>query len=286
MPRTDGHHAPHTDTMNRIGVAPANWPRPTVHLDLRACALFLAILGAGLAVWGAVVRAGLVSPLVPSPGEVWAATVAALRDPFYVRGTNSVGIGWHLLASLRRVLIGCGLAALVAIPLGFLLGASRTLSRAVDPFVQVLRPVSPLAWLPIGLAVLKDSQHTAVFVIFMAAVWPMLLNTILGVRAVPAAYVALARTVEAGRLTIARRILLPAALPSILTGVRLSLGMSWLVIVAAEMLIGGRGIGYFIWNNWNNLDVAAIVVAILVVGATGLVLDRAVRQLERLVAYD
>ena len=263
-----------------------SWPRPTLPVDVRALATFLAILAVALTIWDVVVRAGLVSALVPAPSTVLTETIAALRDPFYVRGTNSVGIGWHLLASLRRVVLGCGLAAAVAIPLGFLIGTSRTLARAVDPFLQVLRPVSPLAWLPIGLALLQDSQHTAVFVIFMAAVWPTLLNTILGVRTVPAPYVALAHTLEAGRLTVAWRVLLPAALPSILTGIRLSLGMGWLVIVAAEMLIGGRGIGYFIWNKWNNLDVAAIGVAILVVGAVGLLLDHAVRQLERLVTYD
>lgn len=271
--------------VNRL-VRPATWPRPVSQVDGRALATFLVLLAVGLTVWDVAVRAQLVSSLIPAPGTVLSETAVALRHPFYVRGPNSVGIGWHLLASLTRVLLGCGLAAAVAVPLGFLIGTSRTLARAVDPFLQVLRPVSPLAWLPIGLALLQDSQHTAIFVIFMAALWPTLLNTILGVRAVPPAYVALARTLEAGRLTIARRVLLPAALPSILTGVRLSLGMGWLVIVAAEMLIGGRGIGYFIWNKWNNLDVAGIGVAILLIGLVGLVLDRALQQFERLVAYD
>ncbi len=263
--------------------------RPPGHprwFDPRSLALFLVVGGSALLVWEFAVRAELVSSLVPSPGSVWVEAVAALQDPFYVHGTNSVGIGWHLLASLTRVLIGCGLAALVAIPLGFLLASAPALGRAVDPFVQVLRPVSPLAWLPIGLAVLRDSQQTAIFVIFMAAVWPILLNTILGVRGVPETYLALGRTVDAGRLTVARRIVLPAALPSIVTGVRISLGMGWLVIVAAEMLVGGRGIGTFIWNNWNNLDVASIGVAILVVGAVGFLLDHALRQLERLATYD
>jgi nitrate/nitrite transport system permease protein len=253
--------------------------------DLRPLVLFVAIGATGLVLWELAVRAQLVSALVPPPGRMWEEAVSALRDPFYVRGTNSVGIGWHLLASLSRVLVGCGLAALVAVPLGFLLGSLPTLGRAVDPFVQLLRPVSPLAWLPIGLAILRDSQRTAIFVIFMAAVWPMLLNTILGVRTVPPEYLALGRTVEAGPFTVARRVVLPAALPSILTGVRLSLGMGWLVIVAAEMLVGGRGIGYYIWNNWNNLDVAAIGVTIVVVGAVGLLLDHGLRQLERLVTH-
>jgi nitrate/nitrite transport system permease protein len=269
----------------RLAPAPT-WPHPVLDVDGRAMATFLAILTAGLTVWEVAVRAQLVSALIPAPGTVLGETVAALRDPFYVRGTNSVGIGWHLLASLRRVLLGCGLAAGIAIPLGVLIGTSPMLARAVDPFVQVLRPVSPLAWLPIGLALLQNAQHTAIFVIVMAALWPTLLNTILGVRAVPMAYIALAHTLEASPLTIARRVLLPAALPSVLTGIRLSLGMGWLVIVAAEMLIGGRGIGYYIWNKWNNLDVAGIGVAILLIGLVGFILDRAVRQLERLVGYD
>src|SRR5438067_2504136 len=211
--------------MNETAAPPSAWSRFGPRPDLRALAAFLAVLAGALLAWDVAVRAELVSPLVPSPGKVWDEAVAALGDPFYLRGTNSVGIGWHLLASLGRVLLGCGLAALVAVPLGFLLGASSTLGRALDPFVQVLRPVSPLAWLPIGLAVLQDTERTAIFVIAMAAVWPMLLNTILGVRSVAASYLALARPVAAGRLTVARRILLPAALPSILTGVRLSLGM-------------------------------------------------------------
>jgi nitrate/nitrite transport system permease protein len=255
-------------------------------LGPRSLALFLVVAGSLLVIWELAVRAQLVSVLIPPPSRVWEEAATILRSPFYVRSTNSVGIAWHLLASLARVLIGCGLAALVAVPLGLLFGSSTTLRRAVDPFVQLLRPVSPLAWLPIGLAIFRNSQRTAIFVIFMAAIWPMLLNTILGVRSVPETYLALGRTLEASPFRVARRIILPAALPSILTGVRLSLGMGWLVIVAAEMLVGGRGIGYFIWNNWNNLDVAAIGVAIVMVGAVGLLLDNVVRQLERLVTYD
>lgn len=280
----------HQGTRHReAGRNPAAWAHssgPAAFPTLRSLAMFLAITGGLLVVWDLAVRAGFVSTLVPSPGSVGKEVVAALRDPFYVSGTNSVGIGWHLLASLTRVLIGCGLATLVAVPLGFLFASWPTLGRAVDPILQLLRPVSPLAWLPIGLAIFRDSQHTAIFVIFVAAVWPILLNTILGVRTVPETYLALGRTIGASRRTVGLRIMLPAALPSILTGVRLALGMGWLVIVAAEMLVGGRGIGTFIWNNWNNLDVAAICVAILVVGAIGLLLDRGVRQLERLVTHD
>jgi nitrate/nitrite transport system permease protein len=158
-------------------------------------------------------------------------------------------------------------------------------AKAVDPFVQVLKPVSPLAWLPIGLALLKDSEMTSIFVIFMSALWPVLLNTITGVRSVPPQYLALAQTLEARRSTVVRKVLFPAALPNIVTGLRLSLGISWLVIVAAEMLIGGRGIGHFLWNEWNNLNVASIIVAILMIGFVGLILDQGLRRLEGLFRY-
>lgn len=261
------------------------WPAPRRE-DALALLGFVVLVALGVSIWDVVVRADLVSPLVPAPGNVANETLAALRDPFYVRGTNSVGIGWHLLASLWRVLIGCALAAVVAIPLGFLIGNSETVAKMLDPFVHVLRPVSPLAWLPIGLALLRDSQHTAIFIIFMSSLWPMLLTTALGVRTVPKPYRALARTLQAGSFTTARRVLLPAALPSIFTGVRLSLGTGWLVIVAAEMLIGGRGIGYYIWNKWNNLDIAGIAVAIVLIGLTGLLLDRGLHWLEGRMSYD
>jgi nitrate/nitrite transport system permease protein len=254
-------------------------------LDLRALGLFAAILATWLVVWELLVRNGIVGVLTPSPGQVLHRLIQVLEDPFFRHGVNDVGIGWQVLASLRRVLIGFSLAVAVAVPLGFAVGSSRTLSKAVDPFVQVLKPVSPLAWLPIGLALLKDSELTSIFVIFMSSLWPVLLNTILGVRTVPPQYVDLARTLEARRSTVVRRILFPAALPSIVTGLRLSLGIAWLVIVAAEMLIGGRGIGHFVWNEWNNLNVASIVVAILVIGLVGLVLDRLLRRLEGLFRY-
>lgn len=252
---------------------------------VRAFALFVAILVAWLVVWELLVRNGVVGVLTPSPGKVLDRLIDVFSDPFFRRGINDVGIGWQLLASLRRVMIGFTLAATIAVPVGFAIGSSPTLAKAVDPFVQVLKPVSPLAWLPIGLALLKDSELTSIFVIFMSSLWPVLLNTIMGVRSVPPQYLALARTLEAKRSTVVRKILLPGALPSVVTGLRLSLGIAWLVIVAAEMLIGGRGIGYFVWNEWNNLNVASIIVAILAIGAVGLLLDRALRRLEGLFHY-
>jgi nitrate/nitrite transport system permease protein len=258
----------------------AAWP-----VGVRAVALALVLLAVGLGVWELLVRAQVLLPIMPAPSKVLARALAMLSDPFYVAGTNDVGIGWQLLSSLRRVATGFALAALVAVPLGFVIGMSAVAAKAVDPFVQVLRPVSPLAWLPMGLAVLQDSERTAVFVIFISAMWPIVLNTIFGVRQVPRTYVDIARIYNASAWTIIRRVLLPGALPSILTGLRISLGIAWLVIVAAEMLIGGRGIGYFVWNEWNNLDIASIIVCIGVIGAVGLGLDRLFGLLERAVAY-
>ena len=252
--------------------------------NLRAALLFVALLGTGLGLWELLVRSGALSPLAPSVGAVAIRAVEVLGNPFAVDG-STVGIGWDLVGSLQRVALGFGAAVVVGVPLGFAVGVSRTVWKAVDPFVQVLKPVSPLAWLPIGLALLQNSQGTALFVIFVSALWPIVLNTALGVRGVPETYLALAHTVEASRLTIARRVLLPAALPSVVTGLRLSLGIAWVVIVAAEMLMGGQGIGYFVWNEWNNLNVASIVVAILVIGLVGLGLDRALGLLERTVRH-
>ena len=239
-----------------------------------------------LGVWEAAVRVGLTSELLPPPTEVLSKLIAALSNPFYVAGANDAGVGVQIATSLLRVLAGFSLAMVVALPIGFFVGTSPVLSKAVDPFVQVLRPVSPLAWLPIGLALLRDSEWTAIFVIFISALWPMLLSTIAATSSVPRTYLEVARTLQAGRWRTIRRVILPAALPNILTGLRLSMGIAWLVIIAAEMLIGGRGIGYFIWNQWNNLDIANIFVGILIVGAIGLVLDKVFRLLERRWSYD
>jgi len=260
-------------------------PSSRRRVNLRALGLFAVIVVVWLVAWDLLVRNEIVSVLTPSPSQVLDRFVEVVADPFFREGVNNVGIGWQVLASLQRVLIGFSLAVVVAVPLGFAIGRSEVLSRAVDPFVQILKPVSPLAWLPIGLALLRDAEATSVFVIFISSLWPILLNTILGVRSVPPQYLALARTLEAKRSTVARKILLPAALPSVVTGLRVSLGVAWLVIVAAEMLIGGRGIGHFVWNEWNNLNVSSIVVAILIIGMVGFVLDRLLRRIEGLFHY-
>ena len=236
------------------------------------------------ALLGAAAQQGGQTPF-PMPSEIGARLWHLLRDPFYVRGPNDQGIGVQLAYSLARVGAGFGLAALVAIPLGFLIGMSPLLNAALNPFIQVLRPVSPLAWMPLALYTIKDSSVSSIFVIFICSVWPMLLNTAFGVATVRREWLNVARTLEAGRMRTAWRVILPAAAPTILTGMRISIGIAWLVIVAAEMLVGGTGIGYWVWNQWNNLSLADIVIAILLIGVVGLVLDRLLGALARAVAW-
>ena len=251
-----------------------------------AVVLGLALLAAFLGLWQLAASPGWLSDIAPTPSGTFTRGVEILSDPFYRDGPASVGIFWHLLASLRRVLTGFLIALAIAIPLGFWLGTSTTVRRAVDPHVQILRPISPLAWLPLGLALLRDAENTAVFVIVLSALWPMLLNTIQAVRDIQPTYLNLAATLGASRWQRLRYIMAPAALPGIITGMRLSLSTSWLVIVAAEMLVGGRGVGFFVWNMWNRLDVNAIVVAIILIGLTGLILDHLVASLQKVVRYD
>lgn len=233
---------------------------------------------------GAAAAAGGQSAM-PRPSEIGARLVQLLADPFYVRGTNDQGIGIQLGYSLARVTIGFALAALVAIPLGFLIGMSRVLHAALNPIIQVLRPVSPLAWMPLALYTIKDSGISAIFVIFICAIWPMLLNTAFGVASVRREWLNVARTLQAGRWRTAWTVILPAAAPTIMTGARISVGIAWLVIVAAEMLVGGTGIGYFVWNQWNNLSIADIIVAILLIGLVGTALDQALGAAARLIAW-
>lgn len=221
----------------------------------------------------------------PSPLDVGAKLVEHLSDPFYDRGANDKGIGIQLAWSVSRVALGFGLAALVAIPLGFLIGMSRLFFQALDPFIQVLKPISPLAWMPLALFTLKDSNVSAVFVIFICSIWPMLINTAFGVASVRKEWVEVSRTLEVSPLRKAFFVILPAAAPTIMTGMRISIGIAWLVIVAAEMLVGGTGIGYFVWNEWNNLSIANILVAVLMIGVIGMLLDLCFARLQRAVTY-
>ncbi|MBM3644060.1 MAG: nitrate ABC transporter permease [Alphaproteobacteria bacterium] len=233
---------------------------------------------------GQAAATGSKTPM-PTPADIGVALWKHLSDPFYVRGTNDKGIGIQLAWSIGRVLAGYLLAAAVAIPLGFLIGMSPLVYRALDPFIQVLKPVSPLAWMPLALYTIKDSQISSIFVIFICSIWPMLINTAFGVASVRREWLNVARTLEVGPFRKAFRVILPAAAPTIMTGMRISIGIAWLVIVAAEMLVGGTGIGYFVWNEWNNLSIANIVSAILLIGLVGLVLDQMLARIARLVTY-
>ncbi|ERS55130.1 MULTISPECIES: ABC transporter permease [Corynebacterium] len=252
----------------------------------KAMGLGIALFIAFIAIWQAVAAAGWLSDIAPTPARTWDRAVEILSDPFYRDGPASVGIFWHMVASLRRVLIGFAIAMVIAIPLGFWLGSSATFRRATDPFVQILRPVSPLAWLPLGLALLRDAENTAVFVIILSALWPTLLNTIEAVRGIHPTYKNLAATLGTNRMQQLLYIVGPAALPGIITGMRQSLSTAWLVIVAAEMLVGGQGVGFFVWNMWNRLDIDAIVVVIVLIGVIGLALDYLVASLQKVVRYD
>src|SRR6266481_4456749 len=222
---------------------------------------------------------------MPGPLDVGAKLWEHLKRPFYDNGPNDKGLGIQLGYSIARVGLGYLIALIVAIPLGFLIGMSPLISRALDPFIQILKPISPLAWMPLALYTIKDSALSAIFVIFICSVWPMLINTAFGVAGVRKEWINVARTLEVGTVRRAFTVILPAAAPTILTGMRISIGIAWLVIVAAEMLVGGTGIGYFVWNEWNNLSIANIVTAILLIGLVGLLLDQGLAWLTRLVTY-
>ena len=218
---------------------------------------------------------------IPGPGQTWDAAVKLFADPFYRNGPNDQGIGWNVLSSLQRVGIGFGFAALVGIPLGFILGRSAFLSAMINPIISLLRPVSPLAWLPIGLLVFKKADPAATYTIFICSIWPMIMNTAQGVQRVPQDYLNVARVLALSEWKIVTKILFPAVLPYMLTGIRLSIGTAWLVIVAAEMLTGGVGIGFWVWDEWNNLKVEHIIIAIFVIGIVGLILEQALILLAR-----
>ena len=222
---------------------------------------------------------------MPGPLKVGKQIWDHVMDPFYDAGPNDKGIGIQLGYSILRVLVGFGFAVIVAVPLGFLIGMSPLFYRALDPFIQIMKPVSPLAWMPLALYTIKDSIISSVFVIFICSVWPMLTNTAFGVASVRKEWLNVAKTLEVGHLRTAFRVILPAAAPTIMTGMRISVGIAWLVIVAAEMLVGGTGIGYFVWNEWNNLSITNVIAAIFFIGLIGMVLDLGLSYLARLVTY-
>ena len=221
----------------------------------------------------------------PTLGQMGSTVWGHLSNPVYDNGPNDKGIAIQLAHSLGRVGLGFGLAMLVAIPLGFLIGMSPLMRKALDPFIQVLKPISPLAWMPLALYTIKDSSVSGIFVIFVCSIWPMLVNTAFGVASVKREWLHVASTLEVTPLRKAFLVILPAAAPTILTGMRISMGIAWLVIVAAEMLVGGTGIGYFVWNEWNNLSLTNVIFAILVIGLVGMLLDMAFAQLQKAVTY-
>ncbi|OJT43783.1 nitrate ABC transporter permease [Serratia plymuthica] len=259
----------------------ARWSLPLQNAFRRAvpAALGLVLI---LVVWQI---AALNSKGFPTPVATWQAALTLFADPFYSAGPNDQGIGWNVLASLQRVATGFGLAALVGIPAGFLLGRFAFLANMLNPIISLLRPVSPLAWLPIGLLLFQRAEPASTWTIFICSIWPMILNTAEGVARIPQDYLNVARVLKLSEWTVMRKILFPAVLPYVLTGVRLSIGIAWLVIVAAEMLTGGVGIGFWIWNEWNNLNVENIIIAIIVIGVVGLLLEQGLMLLAKRFSY-
>lgn len=274
---------------------------------IKAAAISLAILALFLAVWQVSTMAGSASSAAsvqqdeyaalmgktaevkasgfPSPKVFFETCITQLSEPFYDRGPNDKGIGIQLAHSLWRVALGYLIAMLVAIPLGFLIGMSPLLYQALNPFIQILKPISPLAWMPLALYTIKDSNISGIFVIFICSIWPMLINTAFGVAGVRKEWLNVAKTLEVGPFRKAFIVIFPAALPTILTGMRISMGIAWLVIVAAEMLVGGTGIGYFVWNEWNNLSLPSVIFAVFMIGVVGMLLDTFFAQLQKKVTY-
>ncbi|MBA3773131.1 MAG: nitrate ABC transporter permease [Ramlibacter sp.] len=269
----------------------ANAPVAAVAVDRAAAtrqafdwrALWLKILppvfGIGLLVGIWAIVAMKTGSGFPTPVETFRQAIEVFGDPFYQKGPNDQGIGWNVLLSLQRVALGFGMAAAVGIPLGFRIGRFTFLSRMFNPLISLLRPVSPLAWLPIGLLVFKGANPAAIWTIFICSIWPMIINTAVGVQRVPSDYMNVARVLNLSEWKIVTRILFPAVLPYMLTGVRLAVGTAWLVIVAAEMLTGGVGIGFWVWDEWNNLNVKNIIIAIFTIGMVGLILEFALIKL-------
>ncbi|MCX7193236.1 MAG: nitrate ABC transporter permease [Proteobacteria bacterium] len=225
------------------------------------------------------------SEALPGPMKTWDSAVTLFSDPFYRHGPNDQGIGWNILNSLGRVGVGFGLAALIGIPMGFIIGRVEFIDKMSSPIISMLRPVSPLAWLPIGLLVFKAANPAAIWVIFISSIWPMIINTAMGVRQLPQDYMNVARVLNLSEWKVFTKILFPATLPYMLTGIRLAIGTAWLVIVAAEMLTGGVGIGFWVWDEWNNLNVEHIIIAIFIVGIVGLLLEMMLVRLAKRFSY-
>jgi nitrate/nitrite transport system permease protein len=234
----------------------------------------LVVLGAILLLWQILCSrpgAGL-----PPPSRVLSDTWELIVDPFFDNGGTDKGLFWHISASLQRVALGYSLAAIAGIALGTLVGQSRRAMRGLDPIFQVLRTVPPLAWLPLALAAFRDGQPSAIFVIFITSIWPIIINTAVGIRNIPQDYRNVSAVLRLNGFEFFAKIMIPSAAPYIFTGLRIGIGLSWLAIVAAEMLIGGVGIGFFIWDAWNSSHISEIILALVYVGVIGFLLDRVV----------
>jgi nitrate/nitrite transport system permease protein len=262
-----------------IATTPAPVPRAQAKSGFDWNGLLMAVIPPALGlvllvlIWTIVSMATAGS--IPTPVETAKQAISIFSDPFYRKGPNDQGVGWNVLASLQRVALGFGLAAIVGIPAGFVIGRFEFMSRMFNPLISLMRPVSPLAWLPIGLLVFKGANPAAIWTIFICSIWPMVINTAVGVQRVPQDYMNVARVLNLSEWKIVTKILFPSVLPYMLTGVRLAVGTAWLVIVAAEMLTGGVGIGFWVWDEWNNLNVKNIIIAIFVIGIVGLLLEYA-----------
>ncbi len=265
--------------LEKVSSLPFDWK--TLWLKVLPPVIGMALL---VAIWQLIAMGS--KGAFPTPWATALQAVDIFSKPFYSNGPNDQGIGWNIWSSLKRVAVGFGLAALVGIPLGFMIGRFTFLNRMFGPLISLLRPVSPLAWLPIGLLVFKGAHPAAIWTIFICSIWPMVINTAVGVQRVPQDYMNVARVLNLSEWKIITKILFPAVLPYMLTGVRLAVGTAWLVIVAAEMLTGGVGIGFWVWDEWNNLNVKNIIIAIFVIGIVGLILEAALIKLAGAFTYE
>ena len=275
-----------SETIEMLPIATPRAPGAMAQAARKAASLFmthvlppLVVVVLLLSVWQALgSRPGAA---LPAPTKVIQDCWELIAHPFYDHGGNDVGIAWQLLASLRRVAYGYSLAVVAGVSLGVLVGQSTWALRGLDPLFQVLRTVPPLAWLPISLAGFRDGHPSAIFVIFITSIWPIIINTSIGVRNIPEDYRNVARVIRLSGPAYFGRIMLPAAAPFIFSGLRIGVGLSWLAIIAAEMLIGGVGIGFFIWDAWNSSRISDIILALVYVGLVGFALDRVVASIGR-----
>ena len=255
----------------------------TIDTLFNALAFCASLILLGL-IWEGVSR--LTDRSIPGPGPTWLVFKDLIAEPFYDHGPNDKGIGNQLLSSVYRVSLGFGIGSLIAIPAGLALGSSKFILRLFNPIVQILRPVSPLAWFPLGLLAFKAAEGATVFIIAITSLWPTLINTSFGVSSIPADHKNVGKAFGFSKWKYILKIMIPFALPHIMTGLRLSIGVAWLVIVAGEMLSGGVGIGFFVWDSWNGLSIEKILIAILIIGFVGLLLDKLFSTVQNLFAWE